>query len=194
MCLLMIRHFAENELDGLGDRPNREGWSSRSLFAVVEIDKDGSASRRRPGFDIAGAIPDHVALGEIDPQFPGRIDQHARLRLAAVAVIARGVEACDDRINRHCPAQPRMHLLDDIPGDQTFADVRLVGNDDQHVTRSLEARERFGDAGEEAVIFQPARRKAAAIAEFRNDQHAVTIEKNRARHSHHFVFFTCRRG
>src|SRR5262245_45897708 len=67
--------------------------SIRRGQGIAEIDEHGGAPGGAPRFDIALAVAHHEALLEINAEFHSRLEDHARLRFAAVAVLAMAVEA-----------------------------------------------------------------------------------------------------
>src|SRR5215471_12124564 len=65
---------------------------------IAEIDEHGGAPGRAARLDVALAVTHHEALLQVNAKFHGRLEDHARLGLAAVAVLAMAVEAGLDGI------------------------------------------------------------------------------------------------
>ena len=63
------------------------------LFGVFVVDEVGSTARLLPGGDVPPSIPDHDTRSQIDPEVTGSIEQEARARLAACAVVSINMAA-----------------------------------------------------------------------------------------------------
>src|SRR3954451_25055020 len=61
-----------------------DGWR----LSVGTVDEDGPAARGDAGFDIAAAVPDHVAAREVDVELVGAGQQHSGPRFPAIAAIS----------------------------------------------------------------------------------------------------------
>src|ERR1700716_2691112 len=72
----------------------------RRRFSVGTIDKDGPASRRDAGFDVAPAVADHVAARQIDVEFGGAGQQHPGSWFPANAAVVVVMEANQEAIDR----------------------------------------------------------------------------------------------
>src|SRR5262249_49694549 len=103
----------------------------------ADIDEHGGAPGRRARLDIALAVTHHEALLEVNAKFHGRLEDHAWLWLAAVAVLAMPVEAGLDGIEGQFTRHDLVHRVDFRVGDQAVSHVRLVGDYRQEKTRLL---------------------------------------------------------
>src|SRR5262245_49529830 len=89
------------------------------------------------------------------PKFHGRLEDHAWLGLAAVAVRAMAVEAGLDGIEGQFTRHDLVHRVHFRVGDQSVSHVRLVGNYRQEKTRLLELLENGRGVGIQPEILQP---------------------------------------
>jgi hypothetical protein len=87
---------------------------AKGLFVLI-VDKDSAAPGGVAAVDIAPAIADHPASGEVDFEFAGGAEQHARLGLAAIAVdVAPGVVAGLDAVEEQVLAEVGVHGFDHL--------------------------------------------------------------------------------
>ena len=169
---------------------NSPGFGSVAKYVAVSI--------LEASLDVAATITHHDASRQIDFAVSCGIDQHLRLRLAAVANFGLGMRAHLDAIDRQRQGQQTVHLIDNVKRHQPVADIRLIGDDDQEITRRLQSREQCCRLRVDLERFETARRVTAAVSHFGNDENAVAVEKHRAFRfgcpRHHLVFRTCNAG
>src|SRR4030095_10023924 len=84
-----------------------------------------------PLADMGVAIADHVRAAEVDVQLPGRTDQHARFRLAAVAQVFGSMRAEVDFVHARVPLvqvvlHQLMHLVDGLFLEVAPRNTRLI--------------------------------------------------------------------
>ncbi len=87
-----------------------------------------------------------------------------------------------DRIRAEPVAQTLVHRIDRRGGDDTVADVRLISDDYDPITRTAHRLDRFGRAGEQPELLQPAHRIGFPVHDRRADEDAVPVEENRWPH------------
>ena len=85
--------------------------------------------------DIAPAVADEKAGGEVDPPAFRSGQQQARLRLAAIAAIGVVMEADRDLIQGQAVLQLAVHLFHGVGGESAPGDVGLVRDHDQDEPR-----------------------------------------------------------
>src|SRR6516225_4321376 len=93
---------------------------------VAEIDEHGGAPGRAARLDIALAVTHHEALLEVNAKFHGRLEDHAWLRLAAVAALAMPVEAGLDGIEGQFTRHGYVHRVHFRLCYQAVSHVRLL--------------------------------------------------------------------
>src|SRR5262249_60365702 len=85
--------------------------STRRGQGIAEIDEHGGAPSRAARLDVTFAVTHHEALLEVNAEFHGRLEDHARLRFATVAVLAMamaaGLHGIEGQFTGHDVALPR---------------------------------------------------------------------------------------
>ena len=122
---------------------------------------------------------------------PRRVEQRARLRLAAVAVVAV-VPADDDLVDRQGGAELLVHRLDDDALLRAAGHVGLVRDDDEAEVALAQAQQRVRGAGHDRHRRRVGGRMRLAVAQHGVVQDAVAVEEDGARHrvDSHFVCAT----
>jgi hypothetical protein len=100
-------------------------------LTVWQIDQECTAPSRVTSDDIAPAIANHEAIGQIDLVYLSRLQEHTGLRLTAIAAILVVVEAGEDRRERQLRGYALVNLLNCFTRLGAARDIRLVGDHDQ---------------------------------------------------------------
>ncbi len=153
-------------------------------FAITVINEDRAAAGSVGAVDVAPAIPDEEAFGEIDSVRRGRTLQHAGRRFSAIARIAMSCAAVKTNFNpiergKEGP-EILVHGFNDLPGLSAAAHIGLVGHHDEEETGFLQFFATLNDAGIELEILNPSRRIRKSVADHRPVEHSVPIQKDRA--------------
>lgn len=164
----------------------------RLVFVISVIDKKTSAAGALSRRNVAPAVANHIAGGQIDIKFASGIEQQARLRFATGAPISVDMRAHLDRIERKFCHQPVVHLRKHHRGLLAGRQVGLVGDDDIEKSSFAKFQQRVGNARQNFKFFQCDRRKRLAVAHESAVDHSIAIQKNGpprwwARPSHHLV-------
>src|SRR5262249_2866128 len=167
----------------------------KGIEAMEERGGPPSGSSRR---DVSFAVAHHEALLEVNAEFHGRLEDHARLRFATVAVLAMAMEAGLHGIEGQFTRHDLVHRVHFRVGDQAVSHVRLVGDYRQEKARLLQLLEAGRGVGIQPEILQPSRGEAAPVTEFRNNDYPIPIEKHGGSQSvgttYHFVCLRCKAG
>src|SRR5450631_2256511 len=154
----------------------------RRRFSVGAIDEDGPASRGDASLDVAAAIADHVAAGQIDVEFGGAGQQHPWPGFSAIAAVIVVVEAHHKAIDRRDFARNQLiDAFDRFPGRRPACHVGLIRDHDQDEAAILQTLKLCAQTRINFDILDPRRRIRLALSDHRVIQHAVTIEKDRPR-------------
>lgn len=123
------------------------------------------ATRGAPCCHVAWLIAEHQGGGQVDPELARGLKQHARSGLATAAILAVAVECLfrmmraevDTRERRACFSKARLH-----PVRQTdegglvvvaSANARLIGYNDERVSRFMQSSSSLKDARHPFEIF-----------------------------------------
>jgi len=131
---------------------------------------------------ISPAIANHPAFRQINVQFARGAQQHARLRLAAVAIgqtLAR-VKTNLHAVNGKLLDQMRVNCFHEFLFQGAASDIRLVRRNDQQKSGGFQFRAGAGNFGKEFKFIQVSRREWLAVAFQRAVDDTVAIQKNGA--------------
>src|SRR5262249_2950163 len=167
---------------GSRERPDDRVWFHGSRFTVPPIDEYCITARRAAGEDVLRAVADEEAPTEVDGQAVGRRDQESWLGLAAPAALVLAVRAHLDGIDTGPAGQGVVHGLDHFAGDESVADIGLVGYDDHEKTSLAQALHGSAHAGEQPEFVHSPWRVGLALADLGAVQHAVAIHEHRRLH------------
>ena len=111
-----------------------------------------------------------------------RLQQHSRLRLAAVALLVIGVVADFHSVERQFPEQTIVHGFDDFDALFARANVRLIGDDDIQISGRAQLRERLLHPRQNYQSGERVWRVRFPFPDDRCIQYAVTIQENGSTH------------
>ena len=111
-----------------------------------------------------------------------RLQQHTRLRLAAVAVLLIRVVADLHCVERQFPEKSIVHGLDDFYALFARANVRLIGDDDIQISGRAQLRERLLHPRQNYQSGERVWRVRFPFPDDRCIQYAVTIQENGSMH------------
>lgn len=174
----------QNRRNRFGKTSDGKVWLLSQRFAVIAIDKDRAATGGVRAIDVAPAIADQKAAGEIDAVSLRRAQQHAGLRFSAIARIAMtcpGMKTNFDSVQRgHSRAQRGVHRFDRLTILRSATNVRLVRHDDQKKPGLFKLPAVFSDVGIKLELAKVRGRKRKPVADHRAVENAVAIEKDGA--------------
>jgi len=126
---------------------------------------------------IAPAVANHPALSKINAQLARGAQQHAGLRLAAVAVrlALAGVETNLNAVNRQLRQQMRVNHFDDFPFQSAAPNVWLVRRNDKKESGSFQFCASSGDFRKDFKFVQISRRERLMVALQRPIDDAVAV-------------------
>src|SRR5262245_39250863 len=170
----------------------------RRRQGVAEIDEHGGAAGGATCLDVAAAVAHHEAFLKVNAEFPSRLQDHGRFRLAAVAVLGLPMKADFDGIEGQFTRHDLVHRLDFRTGDQTVSHVRLIGDYRQKEPCLLQPSKTGRGLGIKPEVLEPPGGEASPVSEFRNDNDPIPIEKyGRSQpggRAYHFVCLRCKAG
>ena len=114
----------------------------------------------RPARTSAGSVADHRRLRRHRAEAIDQLEQHARLRLAAAAVLLGTVRADGDRVDAAAggldqPAHPLVDRVEHRHVEQAAGNGRLVGGDRDEVAAMVQAGDRFQAARQRLELLRP---------------------------------------
>src|SRR5579883_151493 len=160
-----------------------------TALPITEIEKYSTASGLRAGVNVAPAVADHEAGGEIDIEIARRGLEHPRFRLAALAGIGAVMIADVDRVERHGSSQDGMNLFEGFAALSPAGEIGLVGDDNQQESRLAKPHESRPGARRDAELRYRARWIRLPIPNQGCIQDSIPIEEDGAsqRTPSHFV-------
>ena len=148
------------------------------------VDEDRATTGGMSAIDIAPAIANQEASGQVDIQSCCGAQKHAGLWLAAFARLAlRGarVKANFDRVEgRNRGAQFRVHCLDGFAALGSPADIRLIRHDDEKKASRFQLRAGADGFRVKLELVDPRGRKGAPVANHWPVEHAIPVQEDRA--------------
>ena len=174
---------AENETAGSEQRRHRGIEALGSPLVVAAFDQDGAAAGCSTRIDISPPIADHHRCRQIDAELRGRVEEHARLRLAAGAGVGIRVIANFDLVERKGRPQMIVHRFDNGTRLSTCADVRLIGRDDEMKAGGVQQLQRLRDAWQNIEILEPLRRIRLPAANDGAIDDAIAIDEDGSLHA-----------
>ena len=133
----VIFRFAQDNVRSLGQIASRKVRFLPEFLRITPINENRPAPGGMTAVHVPPAIAHHPALREVNAEFLRGAQQHARLRLATVAIgraLARMITDFHP-VNGQPPAHFGMNGFDDFLFERATTHVRLVGRDDQQETR-----------------------------------------------------------
>jgi hypothetical protein len=115
---------------------------------------------------------------KINAKFDRRLKDHARLWLAALAVVGLPVEAGLDGVEGQFTSHGLVHRIHFRAGDQAVSHARLVGNYHQEKPGLFQPLETGRSVEVQPEILQSSWGEATPVAELRNNNHPIPIEKH----------------
>lgn len=179
------RHNQFSRLDEARDAVVR-GMTQR--LRVTVIHENGFAARRVAAINVAPAIPDQKRRTEVHVKIARRAQHHSGCGFAKIGGHSlAGIVADLDMINRQFRAQPPVHGLDHSLILRAAPDVRLIRHDDQKKPVLFQDAARFGHARQKFEFGNAGGWMRVTVHDHRAIEHAVAIQKNRARRAGHFT-------
>lgn len=127
-----IHFLAEDPIGGFLERTRAEIRSGlRRTLGIVMVEEDGAAPGGRTGIDVAPAVANQKAVGQVDVVTGGSFQQQSGFRFPAIAGVAVVVPADEEIIERQGGGDGSIHPFDRSAGLVAPSDVGLIGNDDQ---------------------------------------------------------------
>lgn len=133
--------IGKDGFDGFRKCLHGEVWLRLEGLIVAEVDKDGAATRRVSAIDVAPAVTNHPTTRQIDAKLTGRIEQHARKRLASwvggrtSASVVASLDMVDGGYELDQVSMEPLHYALLLSAS---ANVRLVGGDNQQEASGLQ--------------------------------------------------------
>src|SRR5258705_371613 len=146
LLLVSLGEFGENPAAGLGQRFYRDIRRFGALFVVRIVDEEIRASCGLTRGHIPPAVADHEASFEVDSEFKSRLQQHSRLRFAAIAAVCIAVVADFDVVERQVLLQAPVHSLYGFELYLSGRDVRLIRDHDIQESGIAKRQERASHA------------------------------------------------
>ena len=133
---------------------------------------------------IAPAVTNHPTLRQINVQFARRAEQHAGLRLAAVAVgfTLSWMKTNLHAVNGKLLHQVRVNIFHEFLFQGAASDIRLIRRNDQQKFGGFQFRAGVGNFGKDFKFIQASRRKRFAVAFQRAVDYAIAVKENSAVH------------
>src|SRR5579863_6098205 len=156
--ILARRAAVENKICGFGKGRDDVVRFIGPVLLIAIVNEDSQTTGGPAGADVAPAVADDVASRQVDGILFRRSENHAGFRLAASAMIRIGVKADLDVIDGKFGPNQFVHRLDGRPRRAAGGDVRLIGADDDEITRLFEPAHRILDAGQETELRESGRR------------------------------------
>jgi hypothetical protein len=175
---------AANPGDGVAQRRRPMVRRMRKCITVAGADQDRTASRAPSRFDVAPAVADHDAAGEIDAELLAGGKNESRFRLSTIAAIIVVVIAHSHVIEPERAGERAVGLLDKFPRCPSPPHVRLIRHHDEKESRARQFGAGFLDAIAQRDPVGGSDGNRLAVGNVRSDQHTVTVQKHRtsARH------------
>jgi len=151
-------------------------------FGIISVNKDRLATGGVAAIHVTPAVAHHPTLRQINVQFLRRAQEHARLRLPAIAIrrALAGMKTGFHPVNRQLRQQVRVNFFDDFPRQRAAPDIRLVRGDDEQKTGGLQFPQRCRNFGQNFKFRERGRRIRLASALQRAVDDAVTVKKHGA--------------
>ena len=138
------------------------------------------------GLDIGNAVAHHPRFRKVGIALPGqRLPKHPRLRLAAVALVLRPVEAnmrAEDSASRRGRGRQhrRMGRLQVLPRGLTLRPGRLIGDDRDPISGLRQPGQRIGNKGQDLYLIgmQGTVHRALFRIDHEAVQDAVAVEQD----------------
>src|SRR5882762_2593563 len=130
LVLVSLRDSREDPAHSLGQRFYRDIRRLGALFAVAVVDEEIRTPRRLARRHVPPAVAHHEAPLEIDAEFAYGLEEHSRLRFAALAAIDVAVVADFDIIEREFIPKTLVNEFDRLDLQLSGGHVGLVGDDD----------------------------------------------------------------
>lgn len=150
------------------------------FLGITKINEHGPQSGPSAAIDVAPAISDHPRSCEVEIESGRRVEYHSWFWFASSGrFAAAGIVTDFDAVDRGDElAQAQVHGFDDALLLRTTTDIRLVGDNNEGITRSLQRVAIFTNALEESKICQGLGWIGFAIAHALHVQRAIAIEEN----------------
>ena len=118
------------------------------VLAVAAANQPGAAAGRQAGEDVGRRVADHRRARRRHAEAIDQLQQHARLGLAAAAVLLGTVRTDGDRVDAAAggfdqPAHPLVDGVEHRHVEQAAGDGRLVGGDRDEVAAVVQAGDRI---------------------------------------------------
>jgi len=124
------------------------------FLSVAGFDQNAFGAGAVRGFDVSKPVADHVRAAQVEIEVGGRLDKEPRLRLAAVAYDAIGVQAFGmmgaevkpveyGAFFEHGGLNLRVDLPDEVLGEEPLGHARLVGDDDRFAAAGIDETDGF---------------------------------------------------
>ena len=157
-------------------------------LAVAVVDKDGAAASGFRAVDVPPPIADEKTPFQVDVVAAGGAQEHAGLRLPAIARLAvsraRMVTNFDPIQLRHRSPQLLVHGLNDFARLGSASNVRLITDDNHYKAGRFQLPAPFGDTGIKLELLDARRRQRTSIPHYGPVQYPIAIEEYRA-----FLYF-----
>ena len=150
------------------------------LLRITPINENRVAAGSVAAVNVTPAVADHPALGKGNAQFACGAQQHARLRLPAIAVrlVFAGVITDLHPVNRKPPAHFGVNRLDGFLLERAAAHVGLVRHHHEQEAGLFEPRARGRNIGKNFKLIQTHRRIRPVVALQSAVDDAVAVEEN----------------
>src|SRR5882762_2070034 len=130
LILVSLRESLEDPARGFGQRFYRDIRRLGALFAVAVVDEEIRTPRRLARPHVPPAVAHHEAPFEVDAEFERGLEQHSRLRFAALTAVGVAVVADFDVIERELVLKTLVNGLDRLDLQLSGGDIGLVRDDD----------------------------------------------------------------
>src|SRR5271157_2935002 len=169
----------DDPLHGFAERPHsRVGRLRRSALAVSAVDPHRAAAGRLSGFDVAPAVADQKAAGQVRAETRSSFQYQPRLGLAAIASVAVVVRAYQNLVQRQLASQPRANRIHGFGGLCSARHIRLVRHDNQREAPPFQPLQRLRGARHNPHFGCGLRWIRFAVPYDGFVQHAVAVQKD----------------
>ena len=135
----MVFGLVQDYVRGLGQIASGKIRFLPEFLRVAAINENRPAAGGMAAIHVAPAVADHPALRKVNAEFARGAQQHARLRLAAIAVgqTLAGMITDFHAVKRQLPAHFSVDGFDQFQLDCAATDIRLVRGDDEQKAGGL---------------------------------------------------------
>ncbi len=123
------------------------------------------------------AVAHHDRSKQVDPPARGRVAEHPRPGLAALAAVGVVVRTDPDLVDRKPGEKLPVHGVENPARHPSTGEVGLIRHDDQHKAGRAEGVERLNDTGQDLELVEGAWRRRNAVAKDHAVDDAVAVQE-----------------